>query len=567
MRSSATTTRTGAVRAGRALGLSLGLALGGLAGCGVSSTPDGAPAAEALGPCTSDIADDAALLEALVADEDTVRARQQAADRFGAGFRVQGNDAELAYIHYLAGQLRQLGASEVREEPYTFTAWSAKSTKLEVLNGATPGPLHVAYFIPSSGSTGPDGLSAPVTYLPALAGVNLVGAVYTALSQENPANVLLAVQDVLQNALAGGVSLAQLVASADVAGKIVLYDAPKLALPMGVFEALSVYVNDQNGTLGPLTPYTRPFINQLILVGVIDAALKAAGAAGVIAVIDYPPEAADNSYVPFGGLAIPSVPGLYLDRDTGTALKQQIVAAGTTPLRLKMTLDASQGEASSYNVSALIPGSCDRQILLSSHSDGPNSIEDNGPAAILSIADYFLHAPASQRRRGLKIVFTGGHFAGSPGIGAYIDAHRDELQEKVMTVIEIEHLGAREWDEISPGTMALDGLPEPLVLYGDTGPQQDESVSFAKQFDRSLVTVPLPFGEGGPWGSDAGLPKIQLITGPVYLLNGPLLEVSTDFTDYALEQRQIKALIQMVLNLNTQAAATLRADRSFADLP
>ncbi|NGY04202.1 hypothetical protein [Solimonas terrae] len=538
-----------------------------LSGCGRSSAPQSSGGA-ALGDCTSDIAGDAAIIDALVPDVATVRKRQVAADRFGDGFRVEGNQAELDYIHYLAGQLRKLGASDVREEPYTFTSWSAKTTKLEVLNGASPGPLHVAYFIPSSGSTGPDGLSAPVTYLSALSGVNLLGAVYGALSQQNPADIPLAIQATLQDTLSGGVSLTQAIASANVGGKIVLYDAPKLALPIGAFEALSVYVHDDNGTLGPLTPYTRPFVNELILIGAIDAALKAAGAAGVIAVLDYPPAAADNSYVPFGGLAIPSVPGLYLDRDTGAALKQQIVDAGVTPLQLKMTLDASQADATSYNVSALIPGECDRQILVSSHSDGPNSIEDNGPAAILSMAEYFLHAPASQRRRGLKIVFTGGHFAGSPGISAYIDAHHDELQEKAMTAIEIEHLGAREWDELTPGTMALDGLPEPLVLYGDLGSvQQDESVTFARQFDRSLVTVPLPFGEGGPWSSDAGLPKIQLITGPVYLLNGPLPEVSSDFTDYDLEQRQIKALIQMVLNLNTHSAATLRADRSFSDLP
>lgn len=539
-----------------------------LSACGSSSVPDAVGGNAVLGDCTSDIASDAAIIDALLPDVATVRQRQIAADRFGDGFRVAGNQAELDYIDYLAGQLRKLGASDVRKEPYTFTAWSARSTKLEVLNGAAPGPLHVAYFIPSSGSTGADGLTAPVTYLSALSGVNLLGALYTALSEQNPANIPLALQTVLQDTLGGGVSLVQAIASANVAGKIVMYDAPKLALPMGAFEALSVYVNDSNGTLGPLTPYTRPFINQLILVGVIDAALKAAGAAGVIAVLDYPPNAADNSYVPFGALAIPSVPGLYLDRDTGKALKQQIVDAGITPLQVKMTLDASTSEATSYNVSALIPGECDRQILVSSHSDGPNSIEDNGPAAILSIADYFLHAPASQRRRGLKIVITGGHFAGSPGINAYIDAHHDELQAKAMTAIEIEHLGAREWDEISPGTMALDGLPEPLVLYGDLGAvQQDESVTFARQFDRSLVTIPLPFGEGGPWSSAAGLPKIQLITGPVYLLNGPFPEVSSDFTDYALEQRQIKALIQMVLNLNTRSAATLRSDRSFADLP
>ena len=540
---------------------------GALSACSRSNAPDVGSSGD-LGECTTDVATDQTIVQSLLPSVELVRKRQVAADQFGNGFRVSANRAEIDYIHYLASQLRKIGATEVTEEPYTFTSWSPKTTKLSVVQGPTPGPVKVAYFIPSSGSTGPAGLTAPVTYLSVLSDVNLVGAVYTALTQHSPDNVVLAVQAALQNAIGGGVSLSQAIASANVAGKIVMYDAPKLALPIGAFQALSVYVNNSSGTMGPETPYDRPFINQLVLIGAINVALKAAGAAGVIAVVDYPPAAADNAYVPFGGLALASVPGIYLDRYTGAALKQQIVDSGLTPLTVKLTLDATESQATSYNVSGLIPGSCETQILVSSHSDGPNSIEDNGPAAILSIADYFARAPASQRRRGLKIVFTGGHMVGSPGINSYIEEHHADLTAKVLTAIEIEHLGAREWLEISPGTMALDGLPEPLVLYAGLGSvQQDENITFAKNFDRSLVTIPLPFGEGPAWANEAALPKIQVITGPVYLLNGPLKEVSTEYTDYELQQRQITAFIQMILNLNTHTAQTLRSDQNFPNVP
>ncbi len=543
------------------------LMMAALVACSRSSAP-GTAASTDLGECTSDVATDSTIIPSLLPSVDLVRQRQVAADQFGQGFRISGNDAEIAYIHHLSAQLRALGATEVTEEPYTFTSWSPKTTQLSVVQGPTPGPVKVAYFIPSSGSTGPNGLTAPVTYFSALSDVNLVGALYTALNQQSPDNVLLAVQAALQNAVGGGVSLVQAITSANVAGKIVMYDAPKLALPIGVFQALSVYVNNSSGTLGPTTPYDRPFINQLVLIGAINVALKAAGAAGVIAVVDYPPSAADNAYVPFGGLALPSVPGIYLDRYTGAALKQQIVDSGLTPVTVKLTLDATTSQATSYNISALVPGACKTQILLSSHTDGPNSIEDNGPAAILSMVDYFARAPASQRRRGLKIVFTGGHMVGSPGINAYIEKHQADLTANALTAIEIEHLGAREWLEISPGTMALDGLPEPLVLYAGLGSvQQDENIKFAKNFDRSLVTIPLPFGEGPAWASKAGIPKIQVITGPVYLLNGHLPEVSSEYTDYDLEQRQITAFIQMILNLNTQTAQTLRADQNFPNIP
>jgi hypothetical protein len=546
-----------------------------LSGCGNSGAPtaaaqagaNGAPGT-ALGACTTDVATDSALIDSIVPSVEQVRARQAEIDLFGGGFRIAGNQAEQDYIDQLASDLRALGATDILKEPYSFSAFSPGPTQLEVVQGPTPGPLPVAYFIPASGSTGPGGLTGPAVYLSALSDVNFVGAIYTALSEQNPTDALMAMRATLQNAVGGGVSLAQAIASANVAGKIVVYDAPKLTLTAGVFEAISVYYNNSSGTLGPTTPYTRPFVDELLTIGAIDKALATAGAAGAIAVIDYPAQSADNSYVPFGALAIASIPGLYVDRDTGAALKQQIVDSGATPLLLKMTLDAPLVQTTSYNLSATIPGACGTQILVSSHTDGPNSLEDNGPAAILSIADYFVHAPASQRRRGLKIVFTGGHFDGSPGLTAYIAQHQAELSANVLSVIEIEHLGAREWLELSPGTMGLDGLAEPLVLYAGAGSvQQDENVIFAKKFDRSIVTIPLPFGEGGAWASSAGLPKTQLISGPVYLLNGPFPAVSTEFTDYDLEQRQITALIQMVLDLNTQTASTLLADKNLSNLP
>jgi len=540
-----------------------------LAACGSSTAPDpsgaGGASGGALGPCTTDVATDQTLVSALVPGVDTVRARQEAADQFGGGFRIAANDAEIGYIHYLADQLRALGATQVSVEPYSFSAWTPNSgPALEVVQGPTPGPLRVSYFIPQSGSTGPKGLTAPVTYFAGLSAVNLVGALYNALNQQSLDNALLAVEATLQDATSGTVSLAQAIAAANVSGKIVLYDAPRLQVPLAAFEALSEYYNNSSGTAGPTTPYSRPFLDELLTIGVIDAALKSAGAAGVIAVLDYPPLAADNSYVPFGGLAIPAVPGLYLDRDTGNALKQQITSAGATPVTLKLTLDATtQPQATSYNVSGLFPGACPQEILVSSHSDGPNSIEDNGPAAILSIADYFAHAPVSQRRRGLHVVFTGGHLMGGPGINAYTTQHQAELKAKTLTAIEIEHLGAREWLELSPGTMALDGLPEPLVLYAGVGSiQQNENIKFARQFDRSIVTIPLPFGEGGAWASNAGLPKTQVISGPTYLLNGPMPQVSSQFTDYDLEQKQIAALIQMVLDLNTQTDSALLSDQN-----
>jgi hypothetical protein len=50
------------------------------------------------------------------------------------------------------------------------------------------------------------------------------------------------------------------------------------------------------------------------------------------------------------------------------------------------------------------------------------------------------------------MVLTGGHFVGSQGILDYVIRHFADLQRRAVAVLELEHLGALEWSELSPGT-------------------------------------------------------------------------------------------------------------------
>ena len=84
--------------------------------------------------------------------------------------------------------------------------------------------------------------------------------------------------------------------------------------------------------------YKRPYLNGLIP---LLEKLEAAGAAGVVGVLDYPSDGADGSYFPYDGI-IRSVPGLYVDRATGAALKDQ--ARAGTPARLTLPADDQAGQ-------------------------------------------------------------------------------------------------------------------------------------------------------------------------------------------------------------------------------
>ncbi len=536
-----------------------------LPGCGSSTAPEAATSTPALSAaqCQVAVASPLSVNDADVSSADELRSLQAQTDLYNGGSRLNGSSSELAYIDWLVTQLTQMGATSVSKEAYTFSQWSPASAALAIKKGPAPGGMPIAGYIPYSGSTGPQGITGQLVYLPEFSLLDLTSVIATIL--QDPANIVVSIEyglfQLLQNLLAGGISLAQLVASLDLKGKVVMYDVPRLDLPVGTLAAQAQYVNNSSGTLGQATLYSRPFLD-MVLIYTIDAILSAAGASAVIGVIDYPPAAADGSYYPFFSPdTSPSVPGVYLDRSTGTALKEQIDKSGLSPIEVKLTLDASRAPAAtSYNISADIPGLCPQELLLSSHSDGPNSIEDNGPVAILAIAKHFLAIPKAQRLRGLHIVFTGGHFEGSVGIAAYIAKHQADLTENTLGAIEIEHLGAREWLELSPGIMGLDGLPEPQVLLTAPGTAfAREARTFATNFDRSVVIPPiLPVGEGQAWHNVAKLPLVGFIAGPLYLLNDAMPEVTTDFTDYDLFHRQVRAFIQMISNLETDSVATLR---------
>jgi hypothetical protein len=223
-------------------------------------------------------------------------------------------------------------------------------------------------------------------------------------------------------------------------------------------------------------------------------------------------------------------------------------------LGAKLVLDAALAPATSENLVGVLPGASTEEIVVGSHTDGPNSIEDNGPAAILALASCLPREPLP---RTVRIVLSGGHFVASLGLNEYAVTHAADLQALALASIEIEHLGALEWTEVSPGVMGLTGQPELQVLTTWTNPPLvAASQAFAARFPRSVVGTPPLFGEGP---NLRGVPLIQFLTMPQYLLLGHLPAITTQFTDYTLMQAQVDAFAAMVKSLAVAPAAELGA--------
>lgn len=449
------------------------------------------------------------------------------------GLRATGSPAHDRFVDTLAARLERAGVHDVHMEPLPIERWTATRWSLQVVGGPAAGPgagpVPCAAYIPYSGATPPDGVAGDLVVVDAAA--------------RPPAGSL--------------------------AGKVVLFEVPAPTLTYGDMELLAYDVDDPQHRVPRDGDYRRPWTGVSDVIGFLDA-LAGTGAVGVVGVLSLPAAGAHGSYFPYDGV-IRAVPGVYVDAEGGRRL-QRVAAAGGT---VRLALEASVTRVTTANLVGTVPGAGPGTIVLNSHTDGPNAVEDNGPDAIVAIAQYLSRIPSDRLARGVTVSLTTGHFHGGAGQVAFVEAHRRTTLAGAACGLTLEHLGALAWDETAEGTMALTGQPELGVWFV---PENGAMVAACR---RSLVRagaapalVLRPFvatpgspngygwpGEGTQLWTDGHLMTANYITGPTYLLNWGIPTVGK--CDMARMRREAMAFAQTVLDLTTVPAAQL----STLDLP
>ena len=121
-------------------------------------------------------------------------------------------------------------------------------------------------------------------------------------------------------------------------------------------------------------------------------------------------------------------------------------------------LEAVVEEAVTHNVLGIVPGASDELVVLQSHTDGPNGLEDNGPEAIVAMAAYLAELPREELPRSVLVLLSTGHFAIEEawGLESFLTTHADDLVPRIAAAISIEHLGAlaRREDYVGNGVIA-----------------------------------------------------------------------------------------------------------------
>ena len=199
------------------------------------------------------------------------------------GLRATGTPAHEGYVDDLRDDLARAGVKQLHFEKVPMRRWTTTSWSLDVAGA----PVRTASYIPYSGQTPAEGVTGPLAYVEPRHHARRPGSL---------------------------------------AGRIAVFDVPLTVIPLSFFVNLSYEDRqyDPRGELDRAIAVQAPVPQRRLP---LLEALEAAGAAGAVGVLDYPAAAADGSYFPYDGI-IRGVPGLYVDRATGAALKDQ-ARAGT----------------------------------------------------------------------------------------------------------------------------------------------------------------------------------------------------------------------------------------------
>ena len=497
--------------------------------------------------------------------------------RFGT--RYTGSSGHVAYVDWLAEQFSAVPGFSMRTDRLTFSRWLARDFALRVSVPATvgrSGPVPLTYYYPYSGQTPPSGVTGTLVDLGTYPPASGYTAAFWAPARGAIALVRTAPPvfdlDLGQTAIGGyepGKTSPQ--AAAD-------YTAYAAALThpawQGIFEPVPLLDARNAGVLGVVCAWTGMPDDEVI-----------------------------NQYNPFitpypaaSGLPTPGdsgCPAVWVGDSTGTKLSG-LAASGQASATLVLTADITVGAATETVWGSLKgSGNTGQNIIINTHTDGPNATEENGGLGLLALARHLAGLPS--RNHDMYFALVTGHFQlpqftqtipnpknteiGNDATSVWMLDHPDIYQAAALGVT-VEHLGATMWtnDPVTGQYVPTGGFDwgTTYTMQRDiTSPANAEQEAYLTAVagvnrsgwpDYPVVTVkpaaafPLYLGEGAPLYA-AGLGTVSLCPLPTYLLQAgdaqrPHL-LDLDKLDQRLMYGEILAFAQTVETLDAAQASAL----------
>ncbi len=442
---------------------------------------------------------------------------------YSLGHRPTGSDNHAALVDRVAADLARLGL-EVHRDTHRLERWGVTPDRLALAVGGLR--LTISSAWPYSGETGPEGITAPLTFLDGWC---------------------------RKNWRAG-------------AGHIAVVAVQRRCVPYRLL--FSTWTDE--------APPKRTVSHPVISAWVSGIDLRKAKDAGVLAVIAVWKGLADRSaagqYLPFWE-PYEGLPAVWVSENEAEAL----IRAARVRASATLVVDAVRtADVQTDTVWAVSSGtvSRDETVIAVTHTDGTNAVEENGHIGLLALAHEAVTKPHD---RTIVFVFTTGHFRlpsitchgprpSPPSLApptpraatsAWLDAHPELWSgqnggKTAVASVVIEHLGALEYatDPVT-GTYGPTGRPEPELLYATT----KELAERVREDWRGVASGPVVpakpgalvhLGEGEPFFKRR-IPTVALVTSPEYLA----AETDDCIVDVAVLTRQCESFQRLLRYLGT----------------
>ena len=433
------------------------------------------------------------------------------------GSRLTGSEGHNAFVEYLKKEVEAMGYEPVSKVK-KFERWEEKESKLVLHTKKGDVDVAVASPFPYSGETGPEGITGKLSKL----GVG---------------------KDIV---------VVELKDFSKVPGAI-------------AFSERRAYPHDLHLTKFYKGPVAVAFIKATIAI----YAAKLLGAKGAIFIWEkMSPEMVQGQYLNFilGHLGIPT---LWVNEVEGKKVLKALKKGATATLTLDAEIDP-KATAESFHV--IVEGKNHKEnVLINTHTDGVNAVEENGPIAMLEMLRYYKdHQP----ERDLVFAFVAGHFRlpafeHNNGGGVVHQATSGWLNnnrklwdgkrrhKKTVASLGLEHFGCTEWKDVK-GKYTQTNDIDVEIMYTGNEVMDDilyEAIKSERTRTRTVSLRPhnlMHFGEGqSPY--NVGIPDISLCTAPDYLTVVSDSQEMEKF-DVDLMEEQVRQFIKMEELINQKTA-------------
>jgi hypothetical protein len=374
-----------------------------------------------------------------------------------------GSPSWKSHVGFIEEGFRKHGVVDIEKDMITYDRWfTSDDRKANDWSLSIDGKeIQVASYWAYSGSTGPSGVTAPLTH-------------YS--SKDPPASL---------------------------EGKIVVFDTPALPDPLPpMFNTKSKYEYASDPENLPTDSFALRSWYEVAYYtrfGGFAEILTEGKAAGALVISNMGLGRAAGTYTLPLTPTVFGIPGLYLDRVAGEVVRDAAMKNRTATVKLM----AKTEKAETYFLSGSLPGKHygkeeDEMILLIAHTDGPNISQENGGLGILAVIEYFSHIPQEKRPKTLLVVLDPQHYMPGRHQVDWYELH-PKPAGKIVASVAIEHLGQLEYRE-KGNDFVPTGEPEATSIFvQDNDLLIKMAIKAVKDHKLPRTAVYCPPKTGGRW--------------------------------------------------------------------